>query len=520
MAFKEKKQSIQRDDSTQSEFVRRFKANPFVFIGTIIVLIIVIVAFVFVPAIVPQAGGSNTELNFGSYNKVPIKYVPGNYFSQIQGNIARYYQSTLDESNYQYAGYQIWRQAYEETVIHTAILNTVKRAGYQAPKDLVDKEVALLPQFQENGRFSIAKYRQMDNTSLLALWREVQDSIAEEHYREDISGLRIPSREGDFIAAMASPQRSFDMAVFPMSAYPNSEISAYVSANPGLFRVTHLSKITITASEKKAREILDQVKDGTLTFEDAVKLSEDSYADRGGDLGLKMVYELTAEVPDTQEREAVAALSVGNYSPIVKVPSGWAFFRSEVNPYAVDTTDTANLDKIRSYLGDFERGRIDDWLIAQADAFVSLVRQNDFDTAAILQGIEKQSFGPLPINYGARSYSTGTDGVELFTTLASFSIPELAYAGSNENFWRTAFFTPVGTSSRPIVIGSNVIVLYPREEITASPDDTDTIKSIYMSYWQSSNAEQSLRSYFIDNEKHQDQFYDTYFKLFSGSSGF
>ncbi|MDR2397631.1 MAG: peptidylprolyl isomerase, partial [Spirochaetaceae bacterium] len=68
MASKIKKTGGPAGDAPAAEFLRRFKTHPFLFLGTIIVLVIVIVAFVFVPAIVPSAG-AQVDLSFGSYNK-------------------------------------------------------------------------------------------------------------------------------------------------------------------------------------------------------------------------------------------------------------------------------------------------------------------------------------------------------------------------------------------------------------------------------------------------------------------
>jgi len=74
MAFKEKKKA---HDKADSELARRFKTSPLLFIGTFIVLIIVIVAFVLVPAIVPNSRfGRDVDLTFGYYDKIPISYVP------------------------------------------------------------------------------------------------------------------------------------------------------------------------------------------------------------------------------------------------------------------------------------------------------------------------------------------------------------------------------------------------------------------------------------------------------------
>jgi hypothetical protein len=501
MAVKGKKQPVQHG-AEQSEFIRRFKTNPFIFVGTIIVLIIVIIAFVLVPAIVPEAGGA-ADFNFGSYNKIPINYTPGNYFAQVRENLARYRQNTTNENNYVEVSMEVWRGAFEEAVIRTAILEEVKQTGYTPSQEQVDKEVA--QQFRVDGVFDAARYRQLDRSTRMSLWRGVRDSLIERRYREDVTNLRVPSKETGFIADMASPRRSFDMVAFPLSSYPDAEIAVYAAENPDLFRFTHLSRITLSSSEAEARTVLNSVQDGTTTFEEAAGThSQDSYADQGGDMGLKMVYELTTEIPDAEARNTVTALQAGEYSPIVKVPAGWAFFRAEASPYPADTADSGNISKIRSYLLDLERGRIEDWLIAQAEVFIARVKEDGFDAAVETQSLAKQSFGPLPLNYG---------GVDLFTSLRSAGIQELASADSNENFWRTAFFTPLETPSIPLVLGSNVVVLYPKEESPAEESALETVKSIYSSYWLSYNAETGLRYYFLRSDKLEDRFFEAFYKF-------
>jgi hypothetical protein len=513
-------------DSSESEFVRRFKTRPVIFIGTVIILVIVIAAFVLVPAIVPEAARSGADLNFGAYNNIPINYVPGNYFALVQRSLAQNMQNSMTESNSFFVTYQVWRDAFEETVERTAILNEADLAGYKAPSEVVDRRVAQRPEFQENGRFSPLKYREYDNAARISIWREMQNSIALEKYISDVTGLRISSKEADFFAAMASPQRSFDMVAFPLSSYPDSEVAAYFNGNPGLFRITHFSKITILSSEAEARRILDSVRNGETSFEDAARTySQDSYADRGGDLGLRMVHELITEVPGAEERDALAALGNGEYSPVYALTRGWAFFRCEAAPYPADISDSANMDKVRAYLMGNERGRVEDWVFDQAENFASLARDNDFDTAVLMQGLEKKSFGPLSINYGERRNASGyfffggpsSDGVDLFTALSSFPIDELYSAGALENFWRTAFFTPLASPANPIVVGDNVIVLYPAEEIIPEQETLDSIKNMYTAYWASYNTEQSLKPFFMRSKKLQDRFSEVFRQLYNFS---
>jgi hypothetical protein len=513
MAPREKKQLVHEENPNKGEWIRRFKANPFIFIGTIIILIIVIVAFVVAPAIVPEAGSSGVDLTFGYYNKVPIAYVPGNYLANVQENYARYMQGSINESNYQTISQMVWRQAFEETVIHTAILQAMKQAGYMAPEAVVDREVARLPQFQENGRFSAARYRSLSAADRMALWKEVQESIAQNRYLDDIFSLRLPSAEGEFVRSMTARTRSFGMVSFPLDSYPDEELVAYVASEPDLFRTIHLSRITITSSEREARQVLDSVTNGTQTFEEAARTqSQDSYAERGGDMGIQMAYELVSEVPDSAERESVIATALGEYSPLVKVPSGWAFFRADEEARPVDAEDPANIAKIRSYMRNFERGRMEDWLFSQARLLIEAAQEDGFDAAVEAQGLQKRDFGPLPLNYGGVTLTDSTQGASLFPALSAESISELIPAESNENFWRVAFFTPLETPSEPLVVGDNVLVLYPREEIMRDEADTEGIITFY-STWVSSGAETSLRSHFMNNDKLEDKFFETYLQF-------
>jgi parvulin-like peptidyl-prolyl isomerase len=507
MASKGKKQPAQKDGE---EIIHRFKTRPLLFVGTVIILVIVIVAFVLVPALVPGVpqGG---DFNFGYYDKTPINFVPGNYFAKMQNAIAMQVQQAgiNDQADIS----RIWRRAFEETVVHTAILQELKEAGYVPPVETVDRRMAQLPQFQEEGEFSIARYRRFDRSTLRALWRETQDDIAQEVYVSDILKLRISSKESAFMGAMASPERSFETVGFPLASYPESEIRSYAENNPELFNTVHLSMITIKSGEGEARKILDSIQEGTTTFEEAARTqSQDQYAASGGDMGILMAYELSSTVPDENERAAVLALTRGTYSGVIRAPNeAWAFFRCEETPYRTDMGDAASLEKVRNYLIRFERGRMDDWLLAQAEGFIALARGGNFAAAAAEGGLEIHRFGPIPLNYGG-NFQFNTRYYNLFTALGSFSVPELNSADTSELFWRTAFSTPLETPSVPMVIGDYVVVLHPIEEKPAEEEKTEMIKSVYTSYWLSYFAEQGLYSHFMNSKKLKDDFWPAYFR--------
>jgi hypothetical protein len=495
MASREKKQPDERKDSFKAEFVRQFKTRPFIFIGTIFILVIVIVAFVFVPAIVPEAQGMG-DFIFGYYNKVPIAYVSGNYFYQVLQNLLEQQRSAITESNYQDAYWEIWRAAFAAAVIRQGILDEMKSAGYLAPEDVVDRQIALLPDFQVNGKFSASRYRQMDKTAQMNLWRQIRDNIAEAHYRENLSGIITSTQEGEFIKSMASPRRSFDLAAIPVSSYPDSEIVSFVQSSPSLFRVTRLSRITVTSSEREARQILDSIINETTTFEDAAKESKDRYAESGGDMGIKMAYELNSEIGDEAAVNAIISLPKGSLSDIIKVPEGWTFFRAEDDVRPADTGDLAVMEKIRAYIWLYERGRMDDWLLAEASALAGEIKAKGFDTALYDRGIEKRGFGPLPINYG---------DVYLYPSAYSSGIPELNAAGKDDNFWRAAFSTPILTPSSPLIVGNSVLVLYPTEETEADESEISFLESFY-SYLVNQTIDSGLAGYFFSNGKLEERF--------------
>jgi len=504
MPSREKKGPENREDST-SEIMHRLKTHPFLFIGTVLVLVIVIVAFVFLPMPGLRTQSGAPDFIFGYYDKIPIRYARDNYFYQVLQSITqRQQQPASDDPNYTYLMARQWRQAFDAAVVHTGMLDEVKKAGYIVPDAVVDRQVAELPQFQENGRFSAFRYRAMDNTSRMSLWRQVQESLALQAYASDLSGLRTASKEAAFVSSMSSPKRSFDAAFFPFSSYPDSEILSFARDNAALFRVTHLSRITINSSEREARQVFDSVKNGTTTFEEAAKTnSQDEYAEKGGDMGVQMAFELQPLISDDQAREKIINLSKGDISDPVKVVSGWAFFRAEEAVRPADTNDKTQKDKIRTYIMVYSRGKVEDWLIAAAGKFSSQVKTMGFKEAAVAGNITSHNFGPIPVNYG---------NTALFGSVSSSGIPELADAGTNEFFWKAAFSTPLKSPSDPVVIGNNVVVLYPLEESTADANETGMIATYYP-YWMMNGTEQAYQLHFLTSDKLDDRFNDMFSKI-------
>jgi len=513
MAQKDKKIAVKDKESASSDLARRFKQNPALFIGTVVVLVLVIVSFVLVPAIVPSGARGGGDLVFGYYDNVPISWVPGNMFSQYREQAVYDLQSQgIDPNDFRGAA-EAWRRAYEATVVHTAVLQMMKKSNYTPPVKSVDRGVALLPQFQVNGRFSKALYDRMSESARLVQWRQVSDELSKKLFFDDYFGLLVPSTEAEFVANMSSVVREFEMVYFKVDDYPDSEYLAYAKNNAALFDSIHLSIITVSSSEREAKKILASIKDGTVTFEDAARTQSQSYADRGGDMGSRFVYELDSLIPDADARSVVLGLGRGEMSDLIRTGDNWSIFRIEEELKKADFDDETVMTRVRTYLAERERGLMEDWATEQANQFIAEAKEAGFTDAAQMRNMEVFNFGPIPINYGT---------LDLFPPLGipDFNAQDVMNMASNENFWKIAFSTAIQTPSEPFVQGDNVLVLFPLEQTNADDEVIDGTAQIYSSYWTSYMAQQYIQEYFLKGvkDKMEDNFWDVYFRIFYPSN--
>ncbi|MDR3355859.1 MAG: peptidyl-prolyl cis-trans isomerase [Spirochaetaceae bacterium] len=498
---KSEKQGKKPDASGQSGIERRFRHHPLVFIGTVLVLVIVVIAFVLVPAIVPGEGLAASRLEFGSWNGKPIVYSSGGFFALMVERNSR---------DYGMGNYQAWRSAFEAAAERTAVLDIMETSGYTPSKSFVDRKVAELPFFKENGRFSAVKYNRMDASARIKLWQDMRNDVTVNIYHDDAATIKTAGAEAEFIGRMALTQRKFSMTAFPYSSYPDSESASYANKNADMFKTVYLSRITVSGGKREAQAVMDKIRSGEITFEDAARTqSDDEYADRGGDTGTRMAFELSAEIPDEDQWRAVINLPKDTISDLLELSSGWVFFRANEESRTSNLQDSDTLSKIRGFLMDSERGVIEDWLITQAENFAQEARRIGFTGAAGDADLRVYEFGPLPINYGDSP---------LFKSLNSFQAPGLRDAVSDENFWRTAFSTPVGEPSRPVVLGggeNNIVILYPGEELTDEGDAAENTRTIFSSWWAQNETLRSVASSVLSSDKFNDNFISTYFRLFS-----
>lgn len=525
-----------------SEMMHKFKRHPLVFIGTVLVLILVIVTFVFWGAgdwILPKKGVlSDSELTFGTYDGIAIELAPGSFFAEQRAALREQQRGTRNEE-------ALTEQAFKTAVIRTAVLDAMKKARYEPPKEAVDQKMAQLPRYQEDGKFSLLRWRQDSASTRLAIQKSTRDNFITLRYYADVAAREVEtedadpsaytppryvysilgsSKEADFIGEMAKIQRRFKMTAFPYDRFPDAEVRAFAQKNPALFKSARLSQITLQADKdgQTARKVRQSIESGATSFEDAAKnQSEDEFRQSGGDAGERMAFELSSLIPSETDRAAALALAPGAISEPVKTSGGWAIFRAESAGREADLNDKATVDKIRKYLVASEKGIIEDWLIARAEEFIKDVEKGDWDTAVLTwgigeSGIESKEFGPVPLNYGDST---------LFSRLRSYAstVPQLGDASESENFWKIAFSTPVGKPSAPFVISSSqqsVIVLFPVEE---NSDDAEAVKNsaeLYRTSFIENEIFQSVEYTILNSAKFKNNFKERYYDLYARDFSF
>lgn len=486
--------------------------NTFVYIGTIIILIITVVAFVFVPS--TGGGASNSGLHFGSYDGKSIDYTQGSYFAKmVQKYNDAMKQQGVNEQNYQLFAYQVYRQAFESTVAHVAIIDSVKKAGFRVTDSYLDSKMAENAAFQENGKFSPRIYRETSMSSKIAIRDELREDLYTSEYTDDIYSLAPSTKEIAFVKEMAKNTRSIEYALLPLSNYPDSEVSAWASSNGDLFRRLKLSRISL-AKQADAEKFLKEVKSDAKSFEDVAKAnSTDSYASEGGAMGLRYFYEIKGDLEKKEDAEKLAALKQGEYSPVFKTLSGsYVFYRADAALIQADLADAAILKDARNYMLRYERGKLEDWVMAQGTT-LSNAPAASFVAEAKKLSLPTASAGPFPLNYGDIDFAAYGQRIPLMQKVNASSAPELATASTSEPFLTAVFSLAPGSVSKPMVLGDAVIVFRVKEAGAASDEEVSSL-SLYYPYFYQQKTSAELSEIFLKSPLLKDNFMTVFFKYF------
>lgn len=447
--------------------------KTFLFIGSVIILILAAVTFVFIPALAPK--GVKELPPFGSYDGKAIELKQGTEFANAVANYTEWYKNQGQQIN-DYTYFSIYSYAFNSAVTAVAYKKNVEKSGYVPSTQEISRK--MIPYFtDESGKFSAKLYNQVSEANRAALKKDIVNNLKFTRYYEDLFGssdelagnsfygIKSSAKELSFLAENGSKKRTFDMVAFNKEDYPKSEIAKYGADHLELFNSYSLSVISVN-DESQAKKLLSQLNNKEVTFEDAVsEYSEKFYSSNDGKLTSSYGYQIDQMVAKAENAAEIKALSKDVLSSAIQTTKGWSIFRGNGDVTSPDFTTDKMIDVVRKYMNSNEAGTIEDYYLSQAKDFAALAATSNFESAAKKFNVKSQAVPAFPMNYG---------NVSLYGTIPS-SIKELGGASSNENFLKKAFALKNGDISEPVVVGNYIIVLrLSGEQTDAVTEETKT----------------------------------------------
>jgi parvulin-like peptidyl-prolyl isomerase len=493
--------------TTSEALVEKKKANPWLYAGSVLILVVIVVTFVGSPA-VRSANSGMGGLVFGSYAGKDINYIPGNYFARQRELIGEQAKASGEATDNPSVYYQIWRQAFTETLRHVAILTESDQGGLYLSDDAVDKALITYGPYQENGQFSESRYNRASTAEKYATRGLFREELTQSRYVEDtINGLLKSKAETEKLTAMASPERSFSFVSFAFTDYPQEKVVEYGSANAARFSRIKVSRILVKSGKKEADSIKARLQADPLRFEEIAKASsKDSYAAGGGAMGWQYRYDLEREFAKPETADAVVLLKQGEIGEPLEGSFGWMIYRCDDPAIAIDMSLEEDRVTVRTYIDRYEAGLVQDFTLQRAKDFVSRARQDGFAKTAKASALTVDATTSFPLNYQnvfilkpVQSESQGASG-------AAIALADALYS---EEFFTAAFTIREGEVSEPVVLGQAVVVLSLRSERDASASDLEIMEDYY-AYFAQQAAAADLEAQLLDPSKVVDKFDETY----------
>lgn len=433
---------------------------------SIVVMVIIGVSMIGTLAPTGLDGAQPGTVVFGAFDGQEISYSPTNYFGAAYQWHYRDQTSRLPEDTDQRVlQYQVWQRAYRDALVHAAQVSAAAAGGVHVSQQRVDRG------FIE----SIAAYE--DLAEMPVATREgnlerVRELMVRQRYVDDLTGGRLSSgAEVAFYEEMIGHERRFEFVSLAYDAYPDAEAAAYGEANAADFRRIDLSRIELRSGADAAAQIRERILSGSATFEDQARAhSQDQFRDQGGDAGFRYFHDVSGDFTDRQTAEQVFALAETEVSEVLAGRQDDVFYlyRADSRVIEPDFTDPDTIAAVRDYLLTQERGRVEDYILAQGDRFAVAASQSDFQAAADEAGLTVHATEWFPINFrNAVSWRpvAAADGQPLLTGAADF-----------EEFFQQGFaLQRTGDVSPPIRMGDRVVVLRLTEERQTAPEDLQTV---------------------------------------------
>lgn len=452
-------------------------------IGSVIILVFSVIAFVFIPAAGGRYGGSAKAV-IGKWKGKPLDYTADGLFLQSYRQLHRAaemrgYLRMDSKVSQEFIERYLMRTAFKDAMLRLAAQEEVRNAGFYLPNREINK--ALISFYTDSqGVYSEKLYAETSEQQRLANRKNVVDSLTAQRYIEDsfgthdsVFGLKTSEAETAFVQKMAEKERIFNYVVFEEGQFPKDKIRAYGEEHADLFAEHSLLMLTF-ASQENAERTAQDLKKGDITFEDAVATRSTKIGtDSTGKLLSPYRTTVNKTFPESKDLDTVLNLGSGEVSPVVRTAGGYAIVKASAPVKAADFSLDETQERVFAYMKENERGTIEDYLEEKAKAFKEAAKVKGFAKEASLNDLVVQVSNPIALNYG---------NAAVLPRIKDKSDTFFAGAVKNEYFFKKAFALKKGEISEPLLLGSYVLVLELNEEKTNATGTKNDGASFYRQF--------------------------------------
>lgn len=448
-------------------------------IGSVVILVLAVIAFVLAPMITDR--NSASPLVLGKWGRIHIDNGPSSPFINQYRFLHNYADSQKmipeNPQSREFFEHQILDISLKGAIIQTAMEDEVSRAGYKVPAFKVNKEL-INYYLDETGAYSNLKYNETPETQKVEYRKAIEKELTINRYIEDVFGsgknygLKTSSKETEFVSQMTKKERSFQFVTFDSTMYPLVEIKKYGEEHSELFTAYNFSMLTYN-TEEEAKKTLASLKKEEVKFDDAVILNTSkTLTDETGKLTANYRTDINRYFPDNENLKLILELKPQELSSVVRLHNGmFAIVRCDADPLPPDFSSETLLDSIRTYINKNEKGLIEDYLIESAKKFAETATTQPFDKAV-------ENFTDFHLNLETtNSFSINYGNASILQPLPSNMF--INSVKENEVFFKKAFSLKADEISEPILAGSNVVVLKLNEEKDADQYTLDNTKTGY-----------------------------------------
>ncbi len=478
------------------------KRNPLFWVFSVVILVLIFISFVVAPALV-GLGSPEGSLQFGTYGGEPITYEYNNFFYHQHQSIAARMGQELSAENIEWQLYQLWRAAFNNTVVHLDLKQRAETAGLEITDTRIHQHLRTAgPYINEQGEFDREIYTSTPASRRQEILRQVRSDLIHQQVSSDLFSSKIPAEEAQFVFSLGLVEKRFDYIAFDLQNYPDELTAEYAQEHHNVFQQIDISRISLRDNRSEADAVRNRIINGEITFEEAARThSIDIFAEDGGQAGWNYYFELREDFQSEDELRNLFSLGRGEISELVRTDIGYALYRVNSPARQADVEDDEVLQAVRSYMTRSARGVIEDYFAGKAQEFAQRAQEEGFASSAAEEGLTVHATGLFPLNYG---------GSMLLGRMRDADPRGILSPAASNSFVLTELFSKnPGEITGPLIMGNHVAVAVCREEVTGNADEIRQLAAIYPYY-----AFELQQSDFTQMVLNSDKLEDNFFSVF------